>query len=151
MEQALDIHLAMWSSSETLTPSDKRRVQAERVRRKRDKQRVERVGILTGPEGITPIQQEKMVDLLVGQRGAMGGIAHTWSSASVHSLCKSFGVEVVALKDRKPEQAAKRIIHNSTMVFAFPRGEHGEMWDWVRQAKHRNLPVIVVMPNGERR
>jgi hypothetical protein len=152
MYEALDIHLAMWAHSDTLIPSDKRRVEEERQRRKRMK-RTERVGILVGKEGITPEQFVRMAEALNGEKGGMTEIWHAPVSGPVHSLCKSYGVDVeVVTTPRVSDHDRWRIVvKNSTKVIAFPRGEEGPLWDLIRYTRHRNTPVTVIMPNGERR
>jgi hypothetical protein len=151
MEKALDIHLAMWAHSESLTPSDKRRVEEERARRKRTQKRTERIGLVYSAAGITPQQQTELTDALNGRREHLTAIWHPWVRSAVHSLCKSFGVPVESIKERDMVIAWKTVIRNTTLVFVLPRGEESEEWEMVRYAKHRNTPVEVIMPNGERR
>lgn len=151
MEDALDVHLAMWAHSETLIPSDKRRVEEERARRKRIQKRTERVGLVYSAAGITPEQHAKLAELLTARKDRLTEIWHPWVRSTVHSLCKSFGVPVESIKDRNMEHAWKTVIRNATLVFVLPRGESSEEWEMVRYAKHRNTPVEVIMPNGERR
>jgi hypothetical protein len=152
MYEALDIHLAMWAHNATLAPSEKRRVNEERQRRKRLR-RSEKVGLLVGKEGITPEQFVRMAEVLNGEKGAMNEIWHAPVSGAVHSLCKSYGVDVEVVRPPRMEQADiwKIIVKNSTKVIAFPRGEDGPVWDLIRYTRHRNTPVTIIMPNGERR
>jgi hypothetical protein len=152
MHEALDIHLAMWAHSETLPKSEKKRVEEERKRRKQER-RAERVGLLVGNEGITPEQFVRMAELLNGERAAMTEIWHAPVSGPVHSLCKSYGVDVEVVKTPRVTDAEREriVIKNSTKVFAFPRGEDGPLWDLIRYTRHRNTPITVIMPNGERR
>lgn len=156
MEGALDVHLAMWVTSETLTPSEIRRVQEERERRKRLQKRSERVGLLIGPEGVTNEQLAKLAEALTGQRGSMNEIWHPGVQRNVHSLCKSFGVAVEVHPDTDRVRAWKIIVRNSTRLLAFPRSAQDphledDVWAMVRYAKHRDVPVSVFIPSGERR
>jgi hypothetical protein len=152
MESALDIHLAMWASSDNLTPSDKRRVEEERERRKRAKRTTERIGIILAKEGMTPEQYAKLADTLNGERSSMSAIWHVWSRGPLYKLCRTYGVDLEVLREGSEEWRAERtVIHNATKVIVIVNGESGPVWEMVRYAKHRNTPVRVIMPNGERR
>jgi len=151
MEQTLDVHLAMWSSQANLLPSDKRRVEEERERRKRLRVQQERLGILVGPEGSTPEQLKGLAEYLTGHYGVVDSIWHVRTPGPVHGLCKSFGVPVQAVTESDFVTATRTVIRNCTKIAALPRGEVAPLWDDIRYARHRNLSVVVFMPNGERR
>jgi hypothetical protein len=153
MEQVLDIHLAIWANGTGLTPSEYRRVNEERERRKQFRVVNERIGVVLGREGTTPEQQEKLRELLSGRR--IASVLHPWVPGPVHHICAqgSKGATVIVVGDPKTDvrDAWKTVVKNATLVIAFPRGEDGELWDTIRYTRHRNIPIIVIMPSGERR
>ena len=151
LEQAPDIHLALWANSYHLSLSEKRRVREERERRKRLLTKWERIGILIGDEGVTPTQVVKLSEMLTSHKAVMNEIWLPEVSAHVWRVCKSVGVAVESLRDRDRDTACRTVIRNATKVFAFPNGENGPLWDLIRYARHRNLTVEIIMPNGERR
>jgi hypothetical protein len=142
----------MWASSDTLIPSDKRRVEEERARRKRNKNATDRIGIVVAKEGMTPEQTTKLAEILNGERATMSAIWHVWSKGPVYKLCKAYDVDLEVLHEgSEPWRAERTVIHNATKVIVLVNGDSGPVWDMVRYAKHRNTPVRVIMPNGERR
>lgn len=151
MEQVPDLYLAVWKDSALLTPSEKRRVAEERERRKRLLTKWERIGLLVGDEGVTPEQLEMLREMLTSQKAVMNELWLPDVSAHVWRVCKSFGVAVESLRDRDRDTACRTVIRNATKVFAFPNGESGPLWDLIRYTRHRNLPIEIIMPSGERR
>jgi hypothetical protein len=154
LEQALDVHLAMWSVADGLTPSEYRRVAEERERRKLLQKKWVNVGLLLAPEGVTPLQLKTLSDVLTSHKHwSMGQIRHSYASQSVYRLCKSFDVNVQTLiVDGSIELTWKAVVRESNQVYALPRSDTDHrMTDIVRWTRSRNVPVEEILPSGERR
>ena len=148
IEHALDKWIAVWLSRDDLTPSERRRLEAEKQRRKTAAPTVA-VGILVGDEGLTPQQRAWLSDFLAE--------AHVdelhWPERALPHLRKvardlSPGIETHATH--------ADVVRAATIVVAAPKetekpAEVSGVWEAVRLAKHRSLPVKIVMPNGEER
>jgi hypothetical protein len=148
LEQALPQWLAMWANDESLPPSQRRRAQAERDRRKRLVPDVI-VGVIVGEEGMTPAQRGRLLELIAAARATE--LHHDWSRSShMRRLLlplDDLNVRVV------PQQGDHELVRNSTTVVAVPKDVEKPdrvegVWEAVRYAKHRRLPVRVVMPDG---
>lgn len=151
LERAPDLWLAVWAADVSLSDADRERVQAVRDARKAaapDR----RVGLILDREGLTPPQFSIVRELLSKARPTE--IHHPWAAQSLHSACKSLGVPVIVHKDvRSDLKPLQDVVLASTSVIGAPRGlkNIGRMtpaWDSIKYAKHRNLPVTVVLPDG---
>jgi len=142
LERAPDVWLARWLAEATLTPSDLRRVEAEKARRKANAPD-RAVGLLVGQEGVTPAQFAVVVDAL-GTSGA-GVVHHTRVSGALHRACKALDVPVAM------HHTLTEVVRESEAVIAAPttRLSNGSgVWESVRLAKHRKLLVKIVLPDG---
>jgi len=122
VETLLDRHIAMWLASPDITPSERRRLQAEKDRRKALTPE-DRVVVLVGREGMTPQQRARMAELVAGAT----------------SVAKGCSPDVVKTADRvvaTPKETQEPV-----------RKDTG-VWAMIRYAKHRRLPVSVIMPDG---
>lgn len=173
LQQALDVHLAMWNASTTLTPSERRRVQEERARRRHNEQRVI-VGFTGTREGMTKPQLATVCSLLgvvgvdEGHHGdCVGGdaqfhglcmgrvpvVIHPPANARLRAWCKgAFRVE-----QAKPFlERNKDIVRESTVLIGAPKEMHepntivgSGTWSTIRYGWSRAIPVYVVLPDGE--
>jgi hypothetical protein len=153
LKEAPDVWLAIWASDKSLPPSQRKRAQAERDERKAavpDR----RVGLLLGQEGLTPEQFDRLKELLATS-GATE-VHHPGVASRVHTACRSLGVPVMPHRDVRvgDDERAKLVCRALTgqsadRVYAFPPAGRAEgLWDGIRYAKHRSIPVIVVLPDG---
>jgi hypothetical protein len=128
----LDRFLAVWAARPDLTPSDRRRVEDERYRRKRLSPIV-CLGVLVGREGMTPAQRQAF--------------------AEYREQIKA--TEVTEPADRGSYAVLQAVVKVSTVLFAAPKeprepiGRKAGVWAAVRYAKHRGVPVRVVLPTGD--
>jgi hypothetical protein len=129
LDAALDRWIAEWLDRTNLNPSTRRMLEEERERRKvvRKTGPPARVGILEAREGMTP-----------EQRAALNEWRAQFNGAS---------------EIRSGDYQA--VVKASSAVFAAPRharepksGEPG-VWAGIRYARHRKVPVTVVLPNGK--
>lgn len=143
----LDRWLAEWLDRPDLTPSERRRVQEERERRKQARRAPEdvTVGVLVGREGMTPEQ----TDYIAGYCLTLPASA----VVCVGSLPRKLAVRLdgIAIVGAPDDQA---VVRSADVVIAAPKKPHEPttqvgVWAGVKYAKHRSLPVRVVLPNGE--
>lgn len=145
----LDRWLAVWANDESLTPSERRRVQVERERRKRAKP-TKALGVLVADGGASPEQVaglRESVELALPTE-----VHHVFCAGKVHSTCKATGANVVVLRgesgscEREIVQAADEVI-GIVSSMQMPEAKTGT-WASLRYAKDRGLPVKIIWPNG---
>jgi hypothetical protein len=150
LESAPAKWLAVWASDESLPPSQRRRAQAERDRRKRGQGMETIVGLLVGSEGATPQQVEVM-----RERAHAGDVKRVKAPRPLKLGLKreSYVVCDEPWAGAALDERLKYIVRTSTTLVATPEKDHDPqrvegVWEAVRYAKHRNVPVKVVMPDG---
>jgi hypothetical protein len=140
MHRLLDLHIAMWLAGETITRDERRRLQEEKVRRKTLRPSVV-VAVIGAKEGLTPAQREFV-------RGYLATIAPN----EVHTVAPIRAVSgALNMLDDTPVTVhtdSEDAIRASTIVLVAPRSESAAT-DAVRFAKHRKVPVRVILPSGE--
>jgi len=130
LEQALDVHLAIWANDESLPPSARKRAQDERDRRKADAKRgeVAKILVMVPREGKTPQQRAYHDEEVVGS-----GELYWWSSKTdYHEMVKKVDQVVAFVKEQN----------------APTHPPPGSVWEAVQYARHRKLPLKVILPNG---
>lgn len=136
-ERTLDLHIAMWLASDSITPSERRRLEEEKARRKQLTPK-NRLGILTDRAGVTPIQVEKIKELLPSEKDL--------------EVVRASRTLPLGLKDTRYwiTEESKSIVKEVDQVIACPQNDRrdSECWEAVKYAKHRSIPVVVVLPNG---
>lgn len=149
IEAALDVHIAVWLAGE-LTPSERRRLEAEKARRKAlvpDRP----VGLLVGREGVTKVQQ--MMVLTAISAADPTEIHHPGVAGPLHSACKRFAPVEVHRDVRSDEDAMKEVVRSSQFVIAAPKdhtpSQDSGVWDAARYARHRRVAVQIILPNGK--
>lgn len=130
LHDAPDVHLAEWLARPGLKPSQRKVLEEEKQRRR--EQRPEVVAVLRPVEGVTPEQKKAVHELLPAPE-----LRLYWTAG--------FG--------RTPHQ---EVIKGADRVVAAPKELHppssptgGSVWEAVAYARHRKLPVAVIMPNGK--
>jgi hypothetical protein len=136
-----DYWLAVWASRDNLTNTERARVGEERDRRKHARRQQDvTVGVLVGPEGATPEQTEYIVGYLL-TLGATTIVAVDLPAKIERRLD---GIPVAGAPDFQV------VVRASDVVLAAPRASQaaGVVLDGIRYARHRRVPVRVVLPNG---
>jgi hypothetical protein len=143
LEAALDVHIAMWLAGDSITPSERRRLEGEKKRRRVIKG--PRVGLLVGPEGCTPDQFD-VIAKMICEAGA-SEFAYIRLPHALHQMCRKTGARVAHWPDVKNDTD---IIKSSDVLFAAPRSyrHSNDVWRAVRRARDRRLRVMAVMPDG---
>lgn len=139
----LDKWLAIWATDDELPPSQRKRAQEERDRRKRLVPDV-KVGILVGEEGMTPAQAA-----IVAEAVAPATELHAHGMYAAHLRKPLSGVTTPCVQHGD----YREVIRYSTSLVATPKEPEKPdvvegVWQAVRYAKHRKVAVKVVMPNG---
>jgi hypothetical protein len=176
LEGALDVHVAMWLDSDGLTPSERRRVQDEKDRRRRARREGPAVtlGFSGTREGMTPPQRQRVREIMdeLGPALARHGMC-VGADSQFHDDCRERGVPAIGHPGDQPamrarcegllrEEAPKaNLVRNkdiarecSVLVAApkemrepdDPRG--AGTWSTVRYARQRGKPTRVVLPDG---
>jgi hypothetical protein len=151
LERALPVWLATWASDESLPPSQRRRAQEERDRRKALVADV-RVGVILGEEGMTPAQREVVLETLAAVAATELHYDGLRSPHMRRLLLPLDDLNVTSI----PQPGDQELVKASTMVIAAPKEPEKPdrvegVWEAVRYAKHRKVPVRVVLPNGDER
>lgn len=146
LHDALDRWLAEWLTRDDLTHSERQRVEAERERRKRVRGMSAEavVGVLIGAEGATPEQLAYISGYLLTMDPV--AVCHAGVARRVAQAFRTLD-EIGA-----PDMGA--VVRNADVVLAVPaharepaREESG-VWAAIRYARHRKVPVRIVLPNG---
>lgn len=154
VETALDIHIAMWLSSDDLTSSERKRLEREKQRRK-SLTPEKTVGILVGQEGITPAQEKKLFDIVEAYQTEQR-VQYIYTvpqdqpklRRKLHYSTDEATIVTIVATD------LKEIVYQSTQCLAFPKESEepvqkiAEVWAAIRHAKHRSMPVRIIMPDG---
>lgn len=153
----LDRWIAEWLAGDDITPSERRRLEAEKQRRKMLQPDV-RLGLVVAQEGMTPPQMATVIEVLAVLHPTE--VVHTRVSPRTHGilvgLCERIEASIRLVADvRDEEAAAKTLVHEVDIVVAAPREATVQtyatpgIWSVIGHARHRHLPVQVVLPNGE--
>ncbi len=148
LEAVPDVWLAVWANDDKLPPSQRKRAQEERDRRKALVPDT-KVGLLVGQEGVTPEQLDKLKELLASS-GATE-VHHPGVASKVHTACRALGVPVTPHRDVRISDAErmKLVVKASDRIIAVPpAGTRHGITDGIRYAKHRSLPVVVIGLDG---
>lgn len=145
----LDLWLAVWANDDSQPPGARKRAQEERDRRKALVPDV-RMGVIVGDEGMTPAQRDRVLELLSGAQPTeihfrLDRVSHL--RRVLLPIAQGSHREV-------PHVDEQELVRASTSLLAAPKesekpGTVVGVWEAVRYAKHRKVPVRVVMPSGE--
>lgn len=131
LHDAPDVHLAEWLARPDLKPSQRKLLEEEKKHRR--EQRPEVVAVLRPVEGVTPEQKSRVRGLV--------------------PLAPELRLYWTAGFGRTTHQ---EVIKGADRVVAAPKELHppsgpteGSVWEAIAYARHRKLPVVVIMPNGE--
>jgi hypothetical protein len=145
LQRALDRWIAEWLASDDLTPAQRSMLEEEREQRKRTRKREQRaVGLIMPVEGYTKPQFDRLPELLAGATR----ILHHGVPSRVHQLCRR--VAPVTVHNDQP----RTVVTNADLVIALtkettvmPHATPG-VWKLIGLAKHRSVPVRVILPDG---
>lgn len=147
LEAAPDAWIAAWlSNAEGMI--EEARLQKEKDRRrqlKRNTVPVE-IGILVPPEGVTPEQRQTLHDFIMTSRATRIWHPREAPRKMIRELPTDAETQVAM------DMGA--IVRTCSAVIAAPkepRKAPTEVWDAIRRAKQRGIPVLTVLPNGEKR
>lgn len=144
LEQCPDVWLATWAGSKLLTPSERRRVEDERERRKATRRLSERrVGVVHDRQGVTAEQVHALGELLAAIEPSE--IFHPGLQRAAHTTLRRAGKKIIFLRDDP-----KGVIVNAQTAIVLPRNAkiESEAWELARYAKHRGVALRIVLPDG---
>lgn len=152
IEALPDLHIAMWLAGDTITPSQRRRLEEEKRRRKMATHSRVVVGVLTSiSAGVTPEQLRALHETLQALRPSE--IVHPGVSSRVHTTCRDEAPTTPLRGDgmlghrlvvRAADQAIALPHETTVMPYATPG-----VWSMIGLARHRGIPTRVFLPNGE--
>lgn len=146
-----DLWIATWLARDNTAPSDRRRL--EELKAERRAAVPERpVGLVVGEEGMTPEQFASFKEII--ESAGATEIHHPGVSSRVHMLCKSLAPVEVHYDARDFHAGNAEVVRASQVVIATPKGmatggRRKTVWDHVKLAKHRSVPVKVILPDGK--
>lgn len=146
-----DLWIAQWLDSDDLTSADRDRLVALRAERRQAEPDLP-VGLLVGVEGVTGPQLQRVIQEL--DRVRPTEIHHSGVPHRLHSACKRLGVPVTQHHQGRNRNGMEELLRLSERIIAAPREQNevatgSPVWRWVKRAKHRSVPVIVVLPDGK--
>lgn len=144
LEQTPDLWIAQWLAGDTLTPSERRRLEVEKQRRK-DARPERVVGVLVGHEGVTPEQFHSLLAAVLALNPT--GIVHPGLQSRLHMQLRALEVPLTVLAGD-----FQGVVKAANAVLVAPREQaptDSAMWEMLRYAKHRSLPARAVLPDGQ--
>jgi hypothetical protein len=150
--QTLDRWLASWAADESLPPSQRVRAQEERDRRKALSP-TRSLGLVVAQEGMTPEQYAALPKLLDQLQPTE--IHHPGAASKVHQACRAVATVHVHRDVRDHHAGCALVVRAADIVIAapkerrMPQDHQRSVWSFIRMAKHRSVPVHVIMPDGQ--
>lgn len=145
MQLLLDRHIALWLANDTITPSERRRLAAEKDRRKAMAPSDHEVGVVIDEAGITPEQLAALATLLPSQQPAH--VHHRGVPSRVHEACKRVAPVCVHRDNTEVVKASDVVLafpkENAIMPYATPG-----VWMNIGAARRRSVIVRVISPDG---
>ena len=148
LHDAPAVWLAKWLERDDLTTRERKLVEAEKERRKSTSPDV-RVGLIIPAEGVTPKQLDALREALPALNATE--VHHGGVPSRVHTACRMLGVPVI--HHDEPVGRDHEVVKASSIVVAAPKETRAPVqkvgvWEVIKYAKHRSVPVRVVMPDG---
>lgn len=164
IENILPVHLAMWlDEGSGITPLERKKLSLEFERRKLLKPEV-KLGVVVGSEGMTPPQFRTFQRVLPGM--AATEVHFPRLPSKVYQVVKKLDIPCSLHGD--PELYDYRLmLRECTVIIATPKetfrykpgttpelskvleSMQGGLWDMIRFARNRSLPVKVILPDGK--
>jgi hypothetical protein len=143
LEKVPDLWVAQWLAGDTITPSERRRLEELKASRKARRDMLDvPVGLIIGHEGMTPEQLDALPAALAGATS----VQHRGLPSRYHQACRRVAPVTIHRDDDKAVvRASKRVV--AMVRSRTPEGT--DVWETVRYAKHRGVAVRVVLPDGQ--
>lgn len=148
LERVPDLWLAVWANDSELPESERQRAQDERDRRRTLSPSDYVLGLLVDREDCTPVQLTALREVMAGAKLAGAKeLHHPWTTRRIAGVCRHSGLPITT------HQNLRDVVLASERIIVAPRGpddfkKRTPAWESVQYAKHRKLPVTVVMPDG---
>lgn len=147
LEGVLDRWIAEWLAGDDLTPSERRRLEDEKARR-RSLVKEWPCALLIGPEGASEEQAGRLSEALAGATT----IVMPWAQKNVHSAARGTGAAIVVHRGLPLDEIVRLVPRDVGRVVALPRSREAmgtPAWEALRLAKHRGLSTTVIFPDGD--
>lgn len=160
IEDLPDLWIAEWLAGDEIAPGERKKLTAEKERRKTLRPDVV-LGVVCCDENATPEQLRTFREVVA--RIAPTEVVQHPLPGKVNHVVKSLGVPVTVLpfstSERKtPLLGGVRddVVRKATVVVAIPKETGAFIGDArspvpaaIRLAKHRSMPVRIILPNGQ--
>lgn len=150
LEALPDLWIAEWLAGDTIKPGERKKLEALKESRKHRKPDVV-LGVVVAPEGMTP-EQFKTFQRVLPRMGATE-VHHTLLPGKVYRIVKELGVPMVRYDQYG--QNERDVIKSASVLLAAPKepairtyATRG-VWSMIGLAKHRSVPVRIVLPDGK--
>lgn len=156
LEALLDVHIATWLATGNLSSLEREYLEQEKERRQLAKKVfILRLGLVVAVEGVTPHQQESILFLL--RKDEPTHIIHHRLPSRLHQACRKVTKEVVVMSSGSYADRTRAVVRVSQALIAAPKELHeprghkedGTVWSGIKYARHRGIPVQIVLPTGE--
>jgi hypothetical protein len=148
MEQILDRWIAEWLAGDTITPSERRRLEALKAERKAAVKEWP-VALLIGPEGASEQQAAGLSDALAGATE----IHMPFAQKNVYQAARGSGATVTVWDEFAGlDEIVRALPRDVGRVVALPRSREAmgtPAWEALRLAKHRGLRTTLIFPDGD--
>lgn len=154
LEQVPDVWLAIWLDSDHLSPSDRRRCEQEKADRAARRKLADfKVGLIVNQYGLPKEQLTAAIEAL--QESGATEVHHGGVPRRLHNAAREIGVTHHQEPGwRYAEERDKAVIYAVDAIIACPKETTVQthatpgVWKAIGYAKHRGLPVTVILPNG---
>lgn len=150
LEALPDLWIAEWLAGDTLKPGERKKLEALKESRKHRKPDVV-LGVVVASEGMTP-EQFKTFQRVLPLMGATE-VHHTYLPGKVYRVIKELGVPLVIHDEHQATNGD--VVKAATVLLAAPKEPDTKtyatpgVWSIIGSAKHRSLPVRIVLPDGK--
>jgi cellobiose-specific phosphotransferase system component IIB len=154
VESLLDVHIAQWLASDDLIPSERKRLEVEKERRKQERRRSGyTLGLIVDEEGVTP-EQLDVLRARVQEEGVLRIVHPGVPSSKLHGACKHSTADLEVLHfPRDWYERAREVVKQADVLLLGPKSTYADsslnVWTVERYARHRKVPTIVVAPSGD--
>lgn len=140
LEKLADVHIAMWLAGDKITDKERKLLQTEKDRRKQlTPEKV--ICILTHNAGVTPEQLTELKRILARHPDAV-------EVRAARPLRLALRTKYTITPDIREALKDATIVIAASKDMQVMSGDTDSFWDTVRYAKHRKIPVTVVLRDG---
>lgn len=152
IETLLDVHIAMWLASDDISPSERRKLEAEKARRKALKGEEVIVCFLQARTGMSPVQRQVVGVVLDQIKPTLAIHVEDYGGAipRFHALARKLEIPQELYKDEREAIRRADVVIATPNTATPPRRDqrYGTVWSNITYAADRDLPVKIILPDG---